>query len=233
MSFVEYHFVTQPPLPPYRSALYDYLVGANGVFLRSRREGLEVVLPVAPAEIRGLVPVEPTVVFTYPRVPAALVQYILDQALAAHDSQGRSVEMLFHLTFRRDHWILSIPEQIQTAASVTLLDDGPSSSHATALIEVHSHHDMHAFFSHTDDRDERIGFRINAVLGRIFTRPEVLVRVNCEGIHQILPATHVFDLPETIIDASLTWTDEGEEEPDTALQKNLLQSHAEEGEKHE
>jgi PRTRC genetic system protein A len=213
MSFVEHHFVTGAETPLYRALLYDYIVGSNGVFLRSQREGLEVTLPVQPCVIRGLAEVEPMVQFAYRPVPAALMQYVLDCAQAAHDEEGRLLEILFHLSWDLDHWELTVPEQRQTTASVVPLDDGPQSSYAKALIELHSHHDMPAFFSGTDDHDEQ-GFRIYAVLGRISSRPELLVRVGCQGVHMIIPASLIFDLPEGTIDASLARHDDEEEEQD-------------------
>lgn len=207
MNFVEHHFVTGGKLPPYSASLYDYLVAGNGVFLRSRREGLEVILPVTSCEIRGLAPVEPFVRLAYPRVPAPLVQEMLEYALCAQDAEESPVEMLFHLEWRQDHWQLNIPDQEQTVTSVIPTDDGPGSSYATALIDLHSHHQMGAFFSRTDDQDERKGFRIYAVLGCIFTRPELLVRAGCEGAFLVIPATQIFELPEGVVDAATAWED--------------------------
>ena len=210
MNFVEHHFVTGRELPPYSASLYDYLVAGNGVFLRSRRKGLEVILPVSSCEIRGLAPVEPVVRLAHPRVPASLVQEMLEYALSAQDAEESPVEMLFHLEWRQDHWQLSIPDQEQTATSVTPTDDGPGSSYATALIDLHSHHQMRAFFSRTDDQDESKGFRIYAVLGRIFTQPELLVRAGCEGAFLVIPATQIFELPDTVVDAAWADDDEGD-----------------------
>ena len=213
MNFVEHHLITGGGLPPYSASLYDYLVGANGVFLRSRREGLEVILPVTLCEIRGLARVTPLVRLTHPRVPASLVQDMLEEARCAWDAEGRPVEMLFHLSFWQDHWQLSVPEQEQTPTSVLPLVDGPGSSYATALIDLHSHHEMGAFFSSTDNRDEMKGFRIYAVLGRISSRPELLVRAGCEGAFLVIPATHIFELPDGVVDAA-AW--EEEEQTDEA-----------------
>jgi hypothetical protein len=140
---------------------------------------------------------------------------MLDEALGAHDGEGRPVESLFHLEWR-GYWHLTIPKQRRTASTVIPFDDGATSSYASALIELHSHHDMRAFFSSTDDRDET-GFRVYAVIGRIFTCPELLVRIGCEGVHWIVPATEIFDLPQTIIDAAAPVQreedDQSEEEP--------------------
>lgn len=208
-NIVDYHLVTPQSGPlPFQAHLYDYLFAGNGVFIRSKRPGLEVILPVASCEIRGLVSIKPAVRFTYPRIPAHLVDQMLWCAQGAIGEGGQSVEMLFHLERSDEAWQLTIPEQEQTATSVVPTDDSATSSYATALIDVHSHHRMRAFFSATDNRDEQ-GFRVYAVLGNIFTQPEILVRVGCEGIHWIIPATTVFELPDGLIDASLLEQEEG------------------------
>ncbi len=73
-------------------------------------------------------------------------------------------------------------------------ESGPGSSYAGALIEVHSHHGMPAFWSGTDDADEQ-GFRLYAVLGDIFRRPTLRVRVGIYGQFYELPAGTIFGLP--------------------------------------
>ncbi|GCE32111.1 hypothetical protein KDA_75950 [Dictyobacter alpinus] len=210
-ALVEYHLITpQSGIPPFQAHLYDYLFAGNGVLIRSKRPGLEVILPVTTQEIRGLAPIEPLVRFTYPPVPQHLVEQILWCAQGAIGEEGNPVEILFHLEWRDEEWQLTIPEQKQTATSVVPTDDSAGSSYATALIDLHSHHGMQAFFSATDNRDEQ-GFRIYAVLGNIFKRPELLVRVGCEGVHWIIPATTVFELPEGLIDASIPLSEQDED----------------------
>lgn len=216
MLLVDYHVLHQPNLPPYAAALYDYLVAGNGVFLRSQRPGLRVLLPITSCEIRGLPPVAASVQFDFPRIPACVLEQILVRAQAAGDAEGRPVEMLFHLYWRHGEWQLVIPEQQQTTASVTPCDDGPDSSYAQALVELHSHHDLDAFFSTTDDRDEQQGFRIYAVIGHVHAQPELLVRVGCEGAFLIIPAEQIFELPGSIVDASTArrhqqWADDQDE----------------------
>lgn len=203
MSFVEHHFVTTPgALPPYQSWLYDYLVGSNGIFLRSQREGLAVILPLRSCEVHSLAPVEPMIQLDYPPVPASLVEEMLEYAQAAQSESGHPVEALFHLEWGTNGWRLLIPEQVQSATNVAPVDDGPESSYARALIETHSHHQMRAFFSGTDDRDEQ-GFRIYAVFGNIFEHPELLVRAGCQGTFWIILADWIFELPPQVRDASL------------------------------
>lgn len=191
--------------PTNLGALYNYTVARNGVFLRAQRPGLEVSIPIAECEIRGLADwtaIERGVRFTYPRVPRSIVRVILDLSRTACVAKGAPVEALFHLIWLEDEkrWRLDKPEQVATATSVRPTVDGYGSSYSQALIELHSHHEMEAFFSSTDDADEQ-GFRIYAVIGEIFSKPKLRVRVGCYGQFWELPAGDIFELPEQIQDA--------------------------------
>jgi hypothetical protein len=144
------------------------------------------------------VPVEPFVQLEHPRVPAELVDEMLEAALGAKDDDLKPVEALFHLTWDASGSRLQMPPQERSIMSVKPIGHAPS--YETAAVEVHSHHGMAARFSSTDDADE-VGFRIFGVLGEIFTRPTLRVRVGLYGHYWEIPATWVFQLPHRISDA--------------------------------
>jgi hypothetical protein len=198
------------PMPPEPyGGLYNYALAGNGVFLRASRPGLEVCIPIADCEVRGLFPLEARVTLSYPRVPAAYVRKMLDLSISACVEYGSPIERLFHLRSQEDgfavdgrRWRLDQPTQQATATSVRPTDDAPDSSYDLALIEVHSHHQMEAFFSGADDEDEQ-GFRIYGVLGDIFTKPKMRVRVGCYGHFLEVPAETIFEMPDGIEDANV------------------------------
>ena len=183
--------------PPITAQAFEYLLGSNGLFVRGRREGLEACVPVVGAVVRGLEPVEPAIHLAYPRLAAGGLTRMLEIARQARQ-HNQPVEILFHLAWQRDHWQVSVPRQSQSPGSCAPLDTGPDSSFAHALIEVHSHHTMPAFWSPTDDRDECSGFRLYGVLGTIFKRPTLRLRVGMHGYFWEIPAHWVFELPPTI-----------------------------------
>ncbi len=194
------HLVATPEAmsrPPAMGKLYDYMLAGNGVFIRARREGLDAQIPVVRTQrkIAGL-PDLKTCIGLPVRVPGSYLQVMLDASKVA-----LPLEILFSLSYGLCKWRLYIPPQTASGGSVRPADayDG---EFANAVIEVHSHNSMPAFFSTVDDRDET-GFRIYAVIGRVDTLyPEINVRVGVYGHWAAIPAWMVFDDLGSFIDVN-------------------------------
>ncbi len=195
-SLISYNVATSCQLPSITSAIQEYWLAGNGVFLRAQRNGIDVCVQLCALNIPGLAILKPYFNFHYPPIPQRLVSTLLELSIAA----GRE-EVLFYLAFTDDNWQLIIPDQVATEYSVT-----PTNSlnplYESAIIEVHSHHQMAAEFSLADDKEEAGKFRLFAVLGEIFTKPTISVRVGIYTHFQVLPASKVFQLPPGITDAN-------------------------------
>ena len=61
----------------------------------------------------------------------------------------------------------------------------------TIICDLHSHGNMRAFFSLTDNADEQ-GARLYAVIGKLDSEPEMRLRVGVYGYWHPLPLTAVF-----------------------------------------
>lgn len=180
------------PLPPAKG-LFQYILAANGVFIRAEKPGLSVLLKVGHTltALRGLESLAESV--EVERIPQAVLETILQLAREALPN-----EILFYLKPLPGGWQIDIPEQAMTPGSVHPLDpDDPAC--AQALCELHSHNTMPAFFSGTDDAEECFGFRIYAVIGRLDTNPEIRVRIGIYGHLLEIPPEWVFDLPEAFL----------------------------------
>lgn len=197
-----YLVVRTPELPALAAPLYEYLLAGNGVFIRAKRPELEAQVPVSLCEVRGLAEIKPYVLFNLPSVPGELLTEMLMQSRQAVGEHSQLNEIVFHLCWSGDRWQLEVPEQTQAHCRCKPVNDGPGSSYARALIEVHSHHNMPAFFSATDDADET-GFRIYGVLGQINSpyQSELRVRVGVYRNYLEIPADWVFELPNEILDS--------------------------------
>ncbi len=189
-------------LPPCTSPFYEFVGAANGLFIRGQREGLEMCFKVGDVSqpVRGLATVEERLVLWYPKVPATHLQFVLEQSREVC-GDGVMREILFHFTYASGTWQISIPEQDASGGHVRPTNAGHGSSYATSILEVHSHHSMAPFFSSMDDSDEQ-GFKLYGVIGHIFSRPALQLRVGLYGYFWQIPASWVFDMPDSVADAA-------------------------------
>lgn len=199
-AFVRHVIATDPLQPPQR-ALYEYLFAGNGIFLRAERQGLSACIPLAAMTIHGLPAIEPVVTLSGPPIPLSIMETILSESLCAWGETTGPKEALFHCRYGSG-WTLTIPEQHRTYASVRCTDSF-APSYADCLVEIHSHHEMSARFSGTDDADET-GFRLFGVLGNFAEQPAILFRVGIYGNFYTVPAAAVAELPAGLADASQT-----------------------------
>ncbi|MCC6743632.1 MAG: Mov34/MPN/PAD-1 family protein [Acidobacteria bacterium] len=198
MQPISYRFNHGAPLGPPAGAL-EYIVGADGLYLRAERAGLRFVGRIAEAEVRGLAGVTPMLEVAMPPVPVPLLLAFLSRAAAAWAGPDGPVEALAYLTFGSAGWEIHFPDVVADATSVRPADDMPA-GYADAIVEIHSHHGMPARFSATDDRDE-VGFRMYAVVGGFGTRPELSVRLGVYGYFFPLEASEVFEYADAAMEA--------------------------------
>jgi PRTRC genetic system protein A len=214
ITLTDYHFAWPGlDLPPIdQSKLLDYVLAQNGVFARGKRPGLEVSMPISfnLQPIRGLQEAQSYVKWGFPKVPSSLLEGMISISRDVCSPSPR--EALFYLTWSllvepgQDQidgdggWKLYYPDQDASDQSVRAVDGGFGSSNEHAVIELHSHHEMPADFSETDDEAETGGFRIYTVIGRLFSQPEIRARVGLWGHYWEFPAREFFELPNWVRD---------------------------------
>jgi PRTRC genetic system protein A len=188
---VTYHIHASPPLPPNDAGAYQYILAGNGLFVRGTTPFYRIQIRLHAHLVRGLAPLQPRFQLTVPRIPAQLLDPILDDARRARDRRGALSEALYHLHHDGRTVRVRRPRQRATPTRVTAAgDDAP-----TLLCELHSHGKMAAFWSKTDDADEG-GARLYAVIGKVDgDAPEIRVRAGLYGYRLPLPATAVFTGP--------------------------------------
>lgn len=182
------------PLPEARPGI-DWIYAANGLFKRGTGPDISLQARICPidAAVPGLAQLLPYTVrwSSWPwRVPGELLPALLKDAQRA-GSDGpisRPIEKQYFFVERDGPRLVAPRGQVGTAGSLRYTM--PASG--ALLIDVHSHHAMRAYFSATDDRDDQ-GLSVSAVIGTIYTRPEIVVRLNIHGHHCPVPATVVFD----------------------------------------
>lgn len=171
---------------PFRKGLaFDYLLAGDGVYLAAGNDALDVRVPIADCDVRGLPAVYPACTLKHGRLP----QWIWDGIVwAAHAGYMVGREVLLAVTFTSNRgYRLTVPPQVAGPESVIYRPP------ANAVLEVHSHQAYPARFSPVDDRDEQ-ALRLYGVVGRLGTdRAEVMLRVGAYGHYLPVTWDTVFD----------------------------------------
>ncbi len=163
-----------------RGTFYDYILAGNGLFIEASKPTLSVRIPVADCPIRGLAPIKEKIALTYGSIPQHFFDLALDAFLAAPDKESYvavTADAGYHF---------HVPTQEKKEGSVTYeLGD-------SVILDIHSHANMGAFFSGTDDKDET-GLKLYAVIGKLREEPMVQLRVGCYGYFYPVLWKEVFD----------------------------------------
>ncbi len=163
-----------------RGLYYDYIIGANGVFIEAESPLMSARIAVADCDIRGLAPVERKLSLTYGSIPQRFFDLALDLFLSDITSE-HYVAVIGDAGYR-----FYVPVQEKNSGGVTY-EVGDA-----VVIEMHSHGKMGAWFSGTDNKDET-GLKLYGVVGNLNATPIVRLRVGVYGYFEELPWKEVFD----------------------------------------
>jgi PRTRC genetic system protein A len=207
-SLSQHHIATPAEALPLARSGITWIWAANGIWKRgvdAQRDILICVQPTRPTP--GLAQLVPHVrhLAIFDRIPGGLLTALLDHARCAGDGHAiaRPIEQQYFMTYRTglpQPFRLAVPDQDASALRVSY----QMPRRGQLLIDVHSHHRMAAYFSTTDDHDDR-GLSVSAVVGNIFDRPEITIRANVYGHRCRIPALSVFDhLPTPLREVPLS-----------------------------
>lgn len=166
----------------------DLVLDGGGVYLAAATPNLAIRIRVASASVPGLPTVPMGLSLTHGPIPERLWHLIVDTARATMPNEvllaivaREPVEGEVLVGAARPYWL--VEPQLDESGSGDWRPQNASACgvRATpvpdAILEVHSHHAMRAYFSATDNRDET-GRRIYGVLGRLDgPHPEIALRV--------------------------------------------------------
>ena len=161
---------------------YDYILAKDGLFIQASNPLIKGVLCISPVEIRGLSPLKESIELVHGKIPMHLYDLSVSILMASSDR-----EQYLAITWESEYR-LRIPTQDRNGASVQY-ETLPSS-----IMDIHSHGRMGAFFSCTDDGDEK-GLRFYAVVGRLDTLlPEVELRLGVYGYFVSVSIGDIFNV---------------------------------------
>ena len=163
---------------------YDYLLARNGLYVQARNPHLEAQVLITPTRVRGLSAATEHLSLPHGRIPKELFEIGLRWF-----QETPHTERFFALRWDNNAYRLTAPDQ---TGSPTGLRYRPQPG---MIAEFHSHGNLDAFFSRTDDQDEQ-GFRIYGVAGKLATpRPELRLRIGVYGHFSPLEWEQVFQGP--------------------------------------
>lgn len=171
-------------LPPGKA--YGYVLAGNGVFKIAHNRHFEACIPVSQCRVSGLAELKPYL-WLDDKLPISALRAALSNARRAAQDAPR--EAMYHLKWVGRQVVVESPAQVGTAASLRYAGgDDPD-----IVMDLHSHCEIGAFFSQTDNRDEQ-GLRLYGVIGSIFTQPEIALRVGVYGDFWKVGVGDVFEL---------------------------------------
>jgi len=194
-NIVTHHVHKEAPLPANDARGYQYILADAGVYLRAENRFFNVLLPLARCPIRGLAPLQSHFRLKVPRLPGRLLAAVLADARRVRRRDGRLKEALYH--FHHDGVRVRVLKPAQRATTGSVV--GVESNAADIILDLHSHGNMGAFWSGTDDGDEQ-GFRVYGVIGRLDAQSEIRLRLGVYGYWFPLPVTLLFDEPGGFVD---------------------------------
>lgn len=202
-------YLTTRDLPPPRPTGYDYVLAGNGLFKRAHNRHVEACILLASLPVAGLPPLEPYVRILFPRIPERMLLAALADARSV--AMARPTEAMYHVYHTPNgqagsnssaagtpagpgndagHCRLRLARPPQAATAGTVRYRG--GDHPDIVMDLHSHCEADAFFSHTDDGDE-LGFRFYAVMANIFSGPTLSLRLGIYGDRVPVDLALVFD----------------------------------------
>jgi len=175
-----YLIVTKSGVKGEPGIFFDYILGADGLYIHAKNPLLDACICIAPAEIRGLAIVKEEVYLIHNKILRSLYELSEDLFFMAAPKEAFAA-----IVWKDNEYHLVYPDQENSEGGVKY------SRPPNTILDIHSHGEMPAFFSGTDTKDEQ-GFNLSLVIGKVETKPEYQLRLCCYGYFKTLEFESVF-----------------------------------------
>ncbi len=176
-----------------------YIVSTKGIIKHHQLRGDGRYVRLAVKDIPGYK--EPAITPEMNFLPGGKIPYILYQQVEAFFRQviqmkGTALEaMIFVLWNKTDGYFLHVPTQTVAAAAVTF-DPTSIPSGSTVVVNIHSHGTMNAFFSGTDDNNDKDLIQFSGVFGQFQNAiPQTTWRFNYYTTKFKAEVSDMFEVP--------------------------------------
>lgn len=132
-----------------------------------------------------------------PKIPATLLDVTLSFFRQIYNKHSSEVFLQYFYDTNKEEYILHCPQQTVGPGSVNYKRDFEYEKGKILVFEIHSHGSMAAFFSGTDNADEKDD-RFFGVIGHVKNYyPELKIRLSVGGRKQDIDVESIFNLDET------------------------------------
>lgn len=190
------HFIEE--IPENYSKKIAYVWQGNGVW-EARKLPLGTFLThIHKFEVPGLKRTyEEGWTLNVPKIPATLLDITLSFFREIYDKHSSEVFLQYFYDVEKEAYSLHCPQQTVGPGSVNYKRDTDYERGKILVFEIHSHGSMGAFFSGTDDADEKDD-RFFGVIGKVKQYyPELKIRLSVGGRRQEIDVEDIFDLDES------------------------------------
>lgn len=182
---------------------------------------------VIPKNVVGLESLEEGFTMKLPKIPFDLLLQSISFFKRVYELH--KTESILQIYWNRvdKSYFIYCPEQVVSSASVDFKRNTSLDKKHLPVLEIHSHGSMGAFFSGTDDADEK-ATRLYAVVGKLNdVFPDILLRASCGGVSIPLDLEDVFDMNANIPEEWLKQISIQERTTINGLQSSLFSEHSE------
>jgi len=153
--------------------------------------------------------IRPSIKLKLPKVPFFILQQII--ALFKYFCNGFQVplEAMAQIYWDRyeQRYVVSVPYQKVGPGSVDTVSDAIDEERYLLFADVHSHNVMRAFFSKTDDEDDK-AVRVYVVIGKVNNPfPEIKARVSNGDSFINISVSDIFELDPSYLFFPAEWLD--------------------------
>lgn len=169
------------------------LAGNGGVEIRENEIG---VFSAVTKKVPGLEPVREGLLMKLPKISLRILLQIVAFFKDVNMRYGSEAIVQIFWDRKKKEYFCSCPKQEVSGASVDFKRDKPMEKKYLLVADVHSHNDMDAFFSYTDDKDEK-ETRLFGVIGNIREPlPNIQFRASSGNSSVEISLEDIFDLKQ-------------------------------------
>lgn len=195
MSVISYFWKVKDYLQSKRKGI-SYIASSDGSIYQVRESKIGKMVAKA-NHIPSLDNVREVFHFDLPKIPDELFQQIYSFFKTFCDRSDVEVMLQIFFDTETGDYLLECPVQKVNKARVEAELDpkllGKNSLRYIQVAQVHSHNSMNAYFSATDDADEK-AFMIYGVFGKLdTTEPQCMFRVKSNDSYLIINALDIFE----------------------------------------